>query len=361
MERDVPESRFDSSPPADCRMPAEWSNHAATWLSWPHNRETWPVQMAETEAAFCAMVAALAPVEKVRVNVLDADHRRHVSKLLAATAPPEQIEFHLIPTDDAWVRDHGAIFVTSRQHASPLVALDFDYNAWGGKYPPYDNDRRVARAMARALDVPVWRSGYVLEGGSIDVNGSGLLMTTEQCLLNPNRNPDASRGDIESLLTRAFGVAEIIWLGDGIEGDDTDGHIDDLTRFVDDRSVVTVVEPNRDDPNHAPLAANLERLMQIELADGSNLDVIELPMPEPVWHGDQRLPASYANFYIANEIVLMPAFAQSSDARALCVLADCLPGRRIIPIDARALVAGLGAVHCLTQQVPAIVADATIS
>jgi agmatine deiminase len=215
--------------------------------------------------------------------------------------------------------------------------------------------------MAEVQELPVWRSRRVLEGGSIDVNGQGLLLTTEQCLLNPNRNPELDRTEIGQLLIDAFGASEILWLGDGIEGDDTDGHVDDLTRFVAERTVVTVVEPDRDDPNHMPLADNLARLRDLSLGDGSRLEIVELPMPAPLVHDGQRLPASYANFYIANEIVLMPAFAQPTDDQAQSILADCCPGRRVIPIDARALVAGLGALHCLTQQVPAIVAGSAIS
>jgi agmatine deiminase len=342
-------------------MPAEWSPHAATWLSWPHNRDTWPGQLQETEAAFVAMVAALAPVEDVHINVLNPTHARHVTSLLESAVPLERIRLHLIPTDDAWIRDHGAIFVVNPAAAEPIAALDFEYNAWGGKYPPFDKDRAVAGLMAAVEDLPIWRSQRVLEGGSIDVNGQGLLLTTEQCLLNPNRNPSLDRTEIDRLLADAFGINEILWLGDGIVGDDTDGHVDDLTRFVSERTVVTVVEPMRDDANHAPLADNLARLRDLILHDGSKLEVVELPMPAAVVHDGQRLPASYANFYIANEIVLMPAFAQATDDQARSILADCCSGRRVIPIDARALVAGLGALHCLTQQVPAIVAGSTIS
>jgi agmatine deiminase len=334
-------------------MPAEWEPHESTWISWPHNRDSWPGVFAAVEPAMTAFVRALAECEPVHINVLDADHESHVRGLLAKVAPPERLRFHRIPTNDAWCRDHGAIFVT-RPGAEGLLAVDFDYNAWGGKYPPFDRDRLVGRQMAEALRVPRFaRPDIVLEGGSIELNGAGALLTTEQCLLNPNRNPAMKREEIERVLRGSFGVAEILWLGDGIEGDDTDGHIDDLTRFVAPGRVVTVMEPNRDDENHLPLEANRRLLAELEVA-GRPLDVVELPMPEPQYLEDQRLPASYANFYIANGAVLVPVFGCKQDAAACSVIADCFPGRRVVPVDCRVIVAGLGTLHCLTQQVPAV-------
>jgi agmatine deiminase len=334
------------------RMPAEWAPHEATWLSWPHNRDSWPGVFEGVEPAMVEFVRALTIGESVYINVLDAAHEQHVRRLLRAAAPPERLRFYRFPTNDAWARDHGAIFVTRATATEPRLAVDFDYNAWGDKYPPYDLDRQIGRQMAEALGVPHYaRPGIVLEGGSIEVNGEGALLTTEQCLLNPNRNPTLTRADIERLLADAFGVDEILWLGEGIEGDDTDGHIDDLTRFVAPRAVVTVVEPNRADPNHAPLAAN-RRLLDTLRIGGRPLDVRELPMPEPQYLQDQRLPASYANFYLANEAVLVPAFGCRQDAAALGILGDCFPRRRVVPLDCRVLIAGLGALHCLTQQVP---------
>jgi agmatine deiminase len=332
-------------------MPPEWAPHAATWLSWPHNRDTWPGTFAGVEPAMAEVVAALAPTERVHINVLDEDHERHVRAVLGAAVPPERVRWFRIPTNDAWVRDHGPIFVLD-EGGGELLALDFDYNAWGGKYPPYDLDRRAAERMAEALGVPRSAPGIVLEGGSIDVNGAGALLTTEQCLLNPNRNPELGRGQIERVLEDTLGVQQVIWLGEGIAGDDTDGHVDDLTRFVGVDTVVTVVEPDGRDPNHAPLAANLERLAGVQV-DRKPLRVVELPMPEPQFHAGVRLPASYANFYVANGIVLLPVFSCAADAVAAELLADCFPDRRIVPIDCRALVGGLGALHCLTQQVPA--------
>ncbi len=336
------------------RQPAEWAPHEATWLSWPHNRDSWPGVFRGVEPAMAAFVGELAECEPVHINVLDAEHERHVRQVLSAAAPPERLHFHRFPTNDAWCRDHGAIFVTRPTVTEPRLAVDFDYNAWGGKYPPFDLDRLIGRQMAEALGVPRYaQPGIVLEGGSIDVNGEGALLTTEQCLLNPNRNPALSRADIERLLRDCFGVTEILWLGEGIEGDDTDGHIDDLTRFVAAGTVVTVVEPNQADRNHAPLAAN-RRLLDTLTVNGRALTVVELPMPEPQYLEDQRLPASYANFYVANGAVLVPTFGCAADAAACSILGDCFPGRRVVPVDCRVLIAGLGALHCLTQQVPAV-------
>lgn len=336
------------------RMPAEWERHAATWLSWPHNRETWPGCLDRAEAAMVELAVALAGRERVHVNVLDHEHERHVAELLGGRVPPESVFWHRFPTDDAWIRDHGAVFVVRRGEPDPLLAVDFDYNAWGGKYPPYDLDRRIASLMAEALDVPCHSPGIVLEGGSVDVDGAGAMLTTEQCLLNDNRNPGLDRAGIEAVLADSLGATRVIWLGSGIAGDDTDGHIDNLARFVACNTVVTAVEPNAADPNHVPLKANRERLAAARLADGASLEVIELPMPAPLFIGGRRLPASYANFHIANDVVAVPVFGVAEDSEACGILGDCFADRRIVPIDCTALVVGFGALHCLTQQVPEV-------
>lgn len=336
------------------RMPPEWAPHAATWISWPHNPDTWPGCLDQIEAPMLDVVAALAAVETVHINVLDSDQERYLEQRVAKRVTSGSVRMHRIPTNDAWCRDHGAIFVIAGVSTSDsLVAHKFAYNAWGGKYPPYDLDQAVAEQMAAALDVPCIEHAMVLEGGSIDVNGEGMLLTTEQCLLNANRNPDLDRATIERELQDSFGVEQIVWLGDGIEGDDTDGHIDEITRFVAAGTVVTAIEPNRADPNYMPLAANRRSLEAVRRPDGSALEIIDLPMPEPVHYRGTRLPASYANFYIANELVLVPEFGVAGDAAAAAVLADCFPGRRVLGVDCRYLVAGLGGLHCLTQQVPA--------
>lgn len=334
-------------------MPPEWALHQGTWLSWPHNHDTFPGVLEAAERALAGAVAALSAGEVVHINVLDERHERHVAGLLAA-ATPANLRLHRVPTNDAWCRDHGALFVTRPGAQAPLLALDFGYNAWGGKYPPFDLDNQVPGRMAGILGVPRRTVDMILEGGSIDVNGAGTLLTTEQCLLNPNRNPALSRAAIEQHLRDHLGVRQILWLGEGIVGDDTDGHVDDLTRFVAEDTVVTVVEGDPADANFEALRANRERLATMRLADGRPLRVLELPMPEPVLRGAERLPASYANFYIGNRVVLLPVFGCARDEEAAAVIGRCFPGRRVVPVDCRDIVVGLGTLHCLTQQVPAV-------
>jgi len=336
-------------------MPAEWAPHQATWFSWPHNPESWPGEghLEAAQKALATGVGALTESETVHINVLDEPHERHVAALLKGKANRERLKFHHNPTNDAWCRDHGAIFVTRPGGDAPLLALDFGYNAWGGKYPPFDLDNRIPEAMAAVHGVPRRVVDMILEGGSIEVNGAGTLLTTESCLLNQNRNPDMDRGQIEQALQDCLGVRKILWLGDGIEGDDTDGHVDDLTRFVAEDAVVTVVEDDTADRNHEPLRENRERLAGMTLADGRPIRVLELPMPEPLYLGEQRLPASYANFYIGNRVVLLPVFGCPQDEEAAAIVARCFPGRKVVAVDARSVVVGLGTLHCLSQQVPA--------
>jgi agmatine deiminase len=335
------------------RMPAEWSPHQATWFSWPHNEDTWTDHLPAVERILADAVAALTTGELVRINVRDSGHGYHVEKLLAGKAPPDKVVLHQFPTNDSWCRDHGAIFVTRNPGDGPtLKALDFQYNAWGGKYPPFDLDNAIPQRMAEVLGTPLQAVTMVLEGGSIEVNGRGTLLTTEQCLLNPNRNPTLRREQIEAQLKEFLGVSQILWLGDGIAGDDTDGHIDDLTRFVAEDLVVTVVEQDPADENYAALKENRERLEGLKLADGRPLRVLELPMPAPLYRDGKRLPASYANFYVGNRVVLLPTFNCPADEEAAAILARCFPGRRIVSLDCRDVVVGLGTIHCLTQQVP---------
>jgi agmatine deiminase len=332
------------------RMPPEWAPHQGTWLSWPHNADTWPDCLAAAEAALGAAVEALANAETVHINVDDGVARDVVLQRFAGRVPAGAVRCHLIPTDDAWCRDHGPIFALDA--AARLVALRFRFNAWGGKYP-CQRDAAAAAQMAAALGVADVAVDMVLEGGSIEVNGAGVLLTTEQCLLNANRNPQMGRAEIEAQLRRCFGVHQIVWLGEGIVGDDTDGHIDDLTRFVAEDRVVTAVEADPRDANYAALQDNLVRLGSVRLADGRALSIVELPMPVAQYRADGgRLPASYANFYVGNSVVLVPSFDCAEDATAIATLQRCYPTRRIVPIDCRALVVGLGTLHCLTQQIP---------
>jgi agmatine deiminase len=332
-------------------MPPEWAPHVATWLSWPHNRQTWPEGLDQAEAALAEGVVALAEAERVHVNVSDLEQARRLGELFSGRLPADKLVLEPIATNDAWCRDHGAIIVNG--HDGGQAALDFRFNAWGGKYGPYDLDDAVPPRMAQSLGLPCISVDMVLEGGSIDVNGAGCLLTTEQCLLNPNRNPALTRADIEAALERYLGAQQVIWLGEGIAGDDTDGHVDDIARFIAEDTVVTAMEPDASDVNYAPLRDNRERLQAARLHDGRPLQVVELPMPQPVYRGGQRLPASYTNFYIGNRVVLAPVFGCPQDGAALEILAHCFPGRRVVAIDCRALVVGLGTFHCLTQQIPA--------
>jgi len=315
------------------------------------------------------MIEALIESEQVCINVCNGAHEAEAQSVLRGL-PMERITFYRIPTDEPWCRDHGPIFLTRDERWSrlaaepghsvrresgpaPLVVVDWDYNAWGNKYPPFNLDEVVPTRIGEILRVPVFYPHMILEGGSIDVNGAGALLTTESCLLNKNRNPNLSREEIEQRLRDYLGVRDILWLGDGIAGDDTDGHIDDLARFVSERTVVTVVEEDRDDENYEPLQENLARLRTIKLGDRT-IDVVTLPMPKKIVREGLRLPASYANFYIANTCVLVPTFADSADEVALSILRQCFPQRRVIGIDCRELIWGLGTFHCLTQQQPAI-------
>jgi agmatine deiminase len=333
-------------------MPAEWEPHTTTWLSWPRREGiSFPESFDRVLPALRAMVEALLESEQVYINVCNAAHEAEARSVLRGL-PMERIVFYRIPTNEPWCRDHGPIFLTRERH-SKLAVVDWDYNAWGNKYPPFDLDEVVPTRIAEILNLPVFYPGMILEGGSIDVNGSGALLTTESCLLNKNRNPNLSRDAIEQRLRDYLGVRDVLWLGDGIAGDDTDGHIDDLTRFVSERTVITVVEKNRDDENFKPLQENLARLGEAKIA-GRTIDIITLPMPTKIVREGMRLPASYANFYITNNCVLLPIFADPNDEAALSILGDCFPDRRVIGIDCRELIWGLGTFHCLTQQQPAV-------
>ncbi len=334
------------------RMPAEWEPHAATWLSWPRREGiSFPDSFDRVMPALRAMVEALVESEQVCINVCDGAHEAEARSVLQGL-PTGRFRFYRIPTNEPWCRDHGPIFLT-RERDPKLVIADWGYNAWGNKYPPFDLDEVVPTRVAEILKLPVFYPGMILEGGSIDVNGAGALLTSESCLLNKNRNPNLSRDQIEQRLRDYFGVRDILWLGEGIAGDDTDGHIDDLARFVSERTIVTVVEDNRDDENYGPLQENLARLREMKIR-GRYVDILTLPMPRKIVREGLRLPASYANFYIANTCVLVPTFADPNDEAALSLLRQCFPDRRVIGIDCRELIWGLGTFHCLTQQQPAI-------
>jgi len=337
------------------RMPAEWEPHAATWLAWPHNLDTWPGKFDSVPAIYIEMVRALHACERVNICVNSPEAAQEVRHLLSSAGVGlDNVVLHEIPTNDAWARDHGPIFIT-RQRAgrTELAVTDWIFNSWGQKYGPWDLDDVVPQKIAAQLQLPLFEPGIVLEGGSIDVNGRGTLLTTEACLLNPNRNPALSRAEIEDYLRMYLGVCKVLWLGDGIVGDDTDGHIDDIARFVDPTTVVCVLEEDPADENYAPLRDNFDRLRHMTDQDNQPLRIIPLPMPGPIEYNGARLPASYANFYIANGVVLVPTYHCPNDRRALAILQELFPSRRMVGIPCTDLVWGLGAIHCVTQQQPA--------
>jgi len=340
------------------RMPAEWAPHEATWLSWPHELTDWPGKFSPIPWAFAEIVRHLVPVERVFLIVENRAAETRVRKLLAkAGVALEAVTFFHIPTDRGWMRDSGPMGVTARE-TGELALLHFSFNAWA-KYHNYKKDVRVAALANRQLKLPLILPEHkarriVLEGGAIDVNGCGTLLTTEECFLSSvqSRNPGFTRDDYEEIFCRYLGSTNVLWLKRGIAGDDTHGHVDDLARFVDSRTVVTVVEQNPASPNYEPLQENLQLLRGMKDQDGWPLRVETLPMPKPVYFAGQLLPASYANFYIANKIVLVPIFNDPADRVALNTLAGLFPDREIVPIYCRDLVLGLGTIHCMTQQLP---------
>jgi agmatine deiminase len=338
---------------AGFRRPAEWEPQEAIWLSWPHRRATWPRHFRPIPAKFAEIVAYISRFEKVRINLAQPLQARARALIDRAKADLRQVAFYDHPTNDTWCRDHGPIFI-KHDRTGEVALTDWKFNAWGGKYSPCDLDDAIPARMADALGLRRFAIDMVLEGGSIEVNGEGLLLTTEACLLNPNRNPQLSRAQIEQNLRTYLGMQQILWLGQGIVGDDTDGHIDDLSRFFSADGIVTIVERNPREKNHRALRDNLERLHALRTPAGRKFRIVELPMPLPCVCDGQQMPASYANFLILNGAVLMPAFRQPKrDATAAEVLASCFPGREIIPVDCLELVWGRGTLHCISQQQPA--------
>ena len=335
------------------RLPAEWETHSATWLAWPHNTSTWPTRLARVEAFFVELIALLSQHETVRVMVAD-EMMEHRARLMVRRATIGNVCFHRIRTNDAWCRDYGAIFVRrdEDENAYPqLVATDWGFNSWGNKYPPFDADNAVARQMAQVVGAPCVSGGIVLEGGAIDSNGQGTLLTTRSCLLNDNRNAGLKPGDVEARLRDMFGVECVIWLDGWLAGDDTDGHVDQLARFVAPNEVVVCVEDDPQYPNYAASQHLWERLSDMTTATGEKLVLHKLPGPAPIqWEG-QYLPASYANFYFANQRVLAPKFGHRRDEIARDVISSAV-NRDVVQIDCQDVVIGLGGIHCLTQQQP---------
>jgi agmatine deiminase len=357
------------------RMPAEWEPHAATWFTWPRTDGiSFPGKYETVPPVYAELIKHLVKVEEVEINVWNAEMEDWVRGLLKKEKTPlKRVHFHHFPAYEPWCRDHGPIFLM-RDRCLPLLGeragarasqktktdlsdraiVDWGYNAWGGKYPPFDLDDAVPQHVAKLRKLPLFSPGIVMEGGSIEVNGRGTVLTTEACLLNPNRNPHLNKAQIEKYLCDYLGCSNVLWLGEGIVGDDTDGHIDDLTRFVNPTTVVTIVEEDPADANYQILRENLKRLRTLRDQDGKPFRIVELPMPGVLEHEGQRLPASYANFYIANKIVLVPIYRhKKNDKRALEILQKEFPDRKVIGVDSTELIWGLGSFHCISQQEPA--------
>lgn len=335
------------------RFPAEWEEHEATWLSWPHKEESWPDKLDEIYPYYCEFIKVLSESEFVRINVVDEEMRKFAMDcIMQSGANLENVEFFIHPTNDAWCRDHGPAFLINPEAEQKKVIVDWGYNAWGDKYPPYDLDDDIPTKIGEEFDIPVFYPKIVMEGGSVDFNGKGTVLTSKSCLLNPNRNPHLTQEQIEQYLRDFYGVEQILWVDDGIVGDDTDGHIDDTIRFVNENTVLAVVEDNPEDENYAILQRNLEQLKEMRLPNGEPLNIVELPMPDPVVWDGQRLPASYANFYIANKSVIVPTYRCEKDAIALEIIQKYFPDRKVVGIDSTEIIWGLGSFHCLSQQEP---------
>ncbi len=334
-------------------FPAEFAPHSATWLSWPHKEASWPGKINTIYPFYAEFVAKLAEGEKVCINVNDQAMKEFAVQCLEKEKVDiTQIEFFFYPTNDAWCRDHGPAFLVNPEAQYKKVIVDWNYNAWGGKYPPHDLDDIIPTLIAKHFNIPVYHPGIIMEGGSVDFNGKGTVITSKCCLLNENRNPHLNQSEIELYLQNYYGVEQILWIEAGIVGDDTDGHIDDTVRFVNDDTVMVVVEENKSDENFELLQKNLRDLKKMRLLNGKQLNIVELPMPDEVIYEEQRLPASYANFYIANKYVIVPTFRNHKDERALSLVQQCFPQREVIGIDSTEIIWGLGSFHCLSQQEP---------
>lgn len=336
-------------------FPAEFAPHDATWLSWPHKEASWPGKIHTIYSSYTKFIKELTKGEKVNINVGDEEMRSFAMKEMEKKGVDiSQVNFFFHPTNDAWCRDHGPAFLINKEADHSKVIVDWGYNAWGNKYPPFDLDDVIPSLIGAEYKIPVYHPGIVMEGGSVEFNGRGTLMTSTACLLNPNRNPRLNQGEIEEYLFAYYGMEQILWIDEGIIGDDTDGHIDDTVRFVNEDTVITVIEEDRNDENYSLLQQNLKQLKTMRLFNGKQLNIVELPMPDELIWQDQRLPASYANFYIANRSVIVPIFNSSKDEKALSIIQSCFPDRQVVGIDSTDIIWGLGSFHCLSQQEPSV-------
>ena len=324
-------------------FPADFAPHEATWLSWPHKEASWPGTIESIYPSYSLFVKYLALSEKVRINVAnDAMKNFATQHLEKAGVNMQQVAFFMHPTNDAWCRDHGPAFLINPEAAEKKIIVDWNYNAWGNKYPPFDLDEVIPTLIGKHFNIPVYHPGIVMEGGSVEFNGKGTLLTSTACLLNKNRNPHLNQGQIENYLYNYYGVEQVLWVDEGIVGDDTDGHIDDTVRFVNEDTVITVIEENRNDENYELLQNNLAQLKKMRLLNGKQLTIIELPMPDEIIYEDQRLPGYYANFYISNKHVIVPTFRCNNDDKALQIIAGCFRGREVVGIYSTDIIWGVG-------------------
>lgn len=337
-------------------FPAEFAKHDAMWLSWPHKEASWPGKLDSIFPSYVEFIKVVSLTERVCINVVDTSMQAFATKLIqAAGVDMSRVQFFLHPTNDAWCRDHGPSFLIRNNTDAPKAIVDWNINAWGGKYPPYDLDDIIPTLIAKEMSLPLFYPNIIMEGGSVDFNGAGTVLTSKCCLLNPNRNPHLNQAQIEKFLSDYYGVSQVLWVSEGIVGDDTDGHIDDTVRFVNEDTVVTVVEANKQSENYELLQQNLKELKQMRLQDGKQLNIIELPMPADVIYEDQMLPASYANFYISNGHVVVPTYKCAQDDIAMQIIQTCFPTREVVGIDSSDIIWGLGSFHCLSQQEPSAI------
>jgi agmatine deiminase len=335
-------------------FPAEWEKHNSTWLSYPHNETSWPGKIQTIFPFYHSFIKEISKGEQVNINVLDDRMKYHIAdELEKIGVNMSQIRFHQHPTNDAWCRDHGPAILVNPKADPKRMIVNWNYNAWGNKYP-HDLDDEIPVKIANYLNLSYVSPGIVMEGGSVDFNGAGSLITTTACLLHENRNPGISQDQIEKVLINYYGVEQVLWLGQGIEGDDTNGHIDDLTRFVSADTVISMVEPDKKDENHAILKENLSQLTKMRLINGKQINIVEIPMPEAMYYENQRLPVSYANFYACNAAIIVPVFGCKQDQLAIDLLTQCFKDRPVIGIDSVEIIWGLGSWHCLSQQEPFI-------
>ena len=335
-------------------FPAEWHTHRATWLSFPQSSDSWDYgdRLERIYPAYMAFVKAISESEKVCINAKDEAHKALIINLLDEyEIDKNEVEVLLHPNNDSWCRDHGPAFLINPATNQRMI-VEWGYNAWGGKYPPFDDDDKIPVLVAEYLNLPYVVPGIIMEGGSVEFNGAGTVLTSKSCLLNENRNPHLNQTQIEQYLCDYYGVEQVLWVTEGIVGDDTDGHIDDTTRFINADTVLTVVENDETDDNYLPLKQNLEDLRAMRLLNGKALTIIELPMPNAVYDSGIRLPASYANFLITNSSIIVPTYRCDKDAIALDIIQTCFPEHKIVGIDATEIIWGLGSFHCLSQQEP---------